>query len=225
MKSLKKKKLIIAGLGSILFLFFYFDFYQILSLENLQARKETWAFFYSQNTWTSIFIFISLYVLMVSASIPVATFFSLAGGAIFGPWIGTIIVNISVTLGATLAFLSARHLLQDWVSEKYGNRLEKIDEDLVRNAVSYIFFLRVVPVFPFFVINLVLGLSKVPLRVYFFSTMLGTLPKNYAIVNAGSQLASIKSYSDIASIGVIGAFVLLGVLALFPAIYNKTVKL
>lgn len=201
--------------------FFYFDLGQYLSLESLKENKEKLNAFYKDNATAMILGFIGIYVAATAFSLPGATILTLAGGAIFGPWVGTLAVNVGATLGATLAFLAARFLLRDWVEQKFGNRLKTFNEGFSNNAVNYILFLRLVPLFPFFLVNLVSGLTQVPIRIYFFGTMFGTLPGTFVYTNAGSNLASIESLSDIASPGVIGAFVLLGVFALIPTIYNK----
>jgi uncharacterized membrane protein YdjX (TVP38/TMEM64 family) len=201
--------------------FFYFDLGQYLSLESLKENKEKLNAFYENNATTMILGFIGVYVVSTAFSLPGATILTLAGGAIFGPWVGTLAVNVGATLGATLAFLAARFLLRDWVEQKFGDRLKPFNEGFSNNAVNYILFLRLVPLFPFFLVNLVSGLTQVPIRVYFFGTMFGTLPGTFVYTNAGSNLASIESLSDIASPGVIGAFALLGVFALIPTIYNK----
>jgi uncharacterized membrane protein YdjX (TVP38/TMEM64 family) len=201
--------------------FFYFDLGQYLSLESLKENKEKLNTFYKDNATGMILGFIGIYVVSTAFSLPGATILTLAGGAIFGPWVGTLAVNVGATLGATLAFLAARFLLRDWVEQKFGDRLKPFNEGFSNNAVNYILFLRLVPLFPFFLVNLVSGLTQVPIRVYFFGTMFGTLPGTFVYTNAGSNLASIESLSDIASPGVIGAFVLLGVFALIPTIYNK----
>jgi len=211
--------LVVAVLG--IASFFYFDLGQYLSLESLKENKEKLNTFYENNATVMILGFIGVYVAATAFSLPGATILTLAGGAIFGPWVGTLAVNVGATLGATLAFLAARFLLRDWVEQKFGDRLKPFNEGFSNNAVNYILFLRLVPLFPFFLVNLVSGLTQVPIRIYFFGTMFGTLPGTFVYTNAGSNLASIESLGDIASPGVIGAFVLLGVFALIPTIYNK----
>jgi uncharacterized membrane protein YdjX (TVP38/TMEM64 family) len=201
--------------------FFYFDLGQYLSLESLKENKEKLNGFYKNNAAAMILGFIGVYVVSTFFSLPGATILTLAGGAIFGPWMGTLAVNVGATLGATLAFLAARFLLRDWVEQKFGDRLKPFNKGFSNNAVNYILFLRLVPLFPFFLVNLVSGLTQVPIRIYFFGTMFGTLPGTFVYTNAGSNLASIESLIDIASPGVIGAFVLLGVFALIPTFYNK----
>ena len=168
-----------------------------------------------------ILIFIAIYIAAVAFLLPGATILTLAGGAIFGPWVGTLAVNVGATVGATLAFLVARFLLRDLVEQRFGDRLKPFNVGFSNNAVNYILFLRLVPLFPFFLVNLVSGLTQVPIRIYIFGTMFGTLPGTFVYTNAGSNLASIETLGDIASPGVISALVLLGLFALIPTAYNK----
>ncbi|MFQ5449430.1 MAG: TVP38/TMEM64 family protein [Nitrospinaceae bacterium] len=217
-----KKKLSLLVLFAVgIGLFYYFDLGQYLTLEGLKENKERLDLFYRENTVLTIFGFIGVYIAVVALSLPGATLLTLTGGAIFGSVMGTLIVNVGATLGATLAFLVARFLLRDWVERKYGDKLKPFNEGFSKNALNYLLFLRLVPLFPFFLINLVSGLTRLRLPVYFFGTMFGILPGSFVYANAGSQLASIDSLSDIASPGVLGAFALLGLFALIPTLYKR----
>lgn len=209
--------LFLFGIG----LFYYFDLGQYLSLDSLKENKENLDQFYRENTVATIAGFIGVYIAVVALSLPGATILTLASGAIFGAVKGTLVVNVGATLGATLAFLVARFLLRDWVEEKYGGKIKSFNDGFSNNALNYILFLRLVPLFPFFLINLVSGLTRVKLPVYFFGTMFGILPGSFVYANAGSNLAGITSLSDIASPGVLGSFALLGLFALIPAIYKR----
>ncbi len=218
---MNKKILLLGIIGVAVGLFFYFDFGQYLSLESLKSNRDSLNQFYEENTWKMIFIFIGIYIITVALSLPGATILTLAAGAIFGSLTGTLVVNVGATIGATLAFLAARFLLRDWVEQKFGGKLKPFNDGFSNNAINYMLFLRLVPLFPFFLVNLVSGLTKIRLPIYFFGTMFGTLPGTFVYANAGSNLASINSLSDIASPGVLGAFALLGLFALIPAVYNK----
>lgn len=217
---IRKLALLVVGC-LIVTLFFYFDLAQYLSLENLKENKNKLNNYYQSNQWQMIFGFIGMYIVTVAFSLPGATILTLSAGAVFGPFYGTLIVNVGATLGATLAFLAARFLLRDWVENKFGNKLQPFNEGFSKNAINYILFLRLVPLFPFFVINLASGLTKLRLYIYFFGTMFGTLPGTFIYANAGSNLASLQSLKDIASPGVLGAFALLGFFAIIPTIYKK----
>ncbi len=218
---MKKKLSILTVFLIAIGLFYYFDLGQYLSLDSLKENKTSLDQFYQQNTLTMILGFIGVYITVVALSLPGATILTLASGAIFGAVKGTLIVNVGATLGATLAFLVARFLLRDWVEGKYGEKIKGFNEGFSNNALNYILFLRLVPLFPFFLINLVSGLTRVNLPVYFFGTMFGILPGSFVYCNAGSNLASISSLSDIASPGVLGSFALLGLFALIPTIYKR----
>ena len=134
---------------------------------------------------------------------------------------GTVYVNIGATAGATLAFLVARYLFHDVIQSKFGPRLDTINRELETRGLNYLLFLRLVPVFPFFLINLGAGLTRMPLRTFFFGTMIGIIPGSFVFCNAGASLASITSMGEVASPRVLGSFALLGLFALVPVLYQK----
>ena len=147
---------------------------------------------------------------------------TLAGGGMFGLVTGTIVVSISSTIGATLACVVSRFLLRDWVQNKFGDRLGSINEGIDKEGAFYLFSLRLIPLFPFFVINLLMGLTNMPIRTYFWVSQLGMLPATIVYVNAGQQLAKIDSLSGIASPSLIISFAILG---LFPITVKKLMSL
>ena len=218
---MNKKLILLTLVGVGIVLFYVFDLQQYLSLESLKSNREELDAVYQKNTTAVILGFIGIYFLVVALSLPGATILTLAGGAVFGPVSGMLIVNIGATLGATAAFLVARFVLRDWVEKKFGDKLEPFNKGFSKNAINYLLFLRLVPLFPFFLVNLVSGLTKVRLPVYFFGTMFGIMPGSFIYANAGSNLARINSISDIASVGVLGALGLLGVFALTPTFYYR----
>ena len=214
--------LIFIGLGVASF--YYFDIEQYLSFESLKINRDKLNVVYQENPIFFISWFIGVYFLTVALSLPGATVLTLAAGAIFGALPGTFVVNIGATLGATASFLSARFIFRDWVTGKFGDKLEPINKGISESAVSYMLFLRLVPLFPFFLINLILGLTQVRISIYFFVTMLGIIPGSFIYANAGSNLARINSVSDITSPKVFGALVLLGIFSLIPALYRFVKK-
>lgn len=218
---MNKKLILLTLVGVGIVLFYVFDLQQYLLLESLKSNREELDVVYQKNTTAVILGFIGIYFLVVALSLPGATILTLAGGAVFGPVSGMLIVNIGATLGATAAFLVARFVLRDWVERKFGDKLEPFNKGFSKNAINYLLFLRLVPLFPFFLVNLVSGLTKVRLPVYFFGTMFGIMPGSFIYANAGSNLARINSISDIASVGVLGALGLLGVFALIPTFYHR----
>ena len=217
---MKKKIVLLSVIVIAVVLFFVFDLGQYLSLESLKSNRDQLHAFYNENTVAMVLGFIGVYIITVALSLPGATILTLCAGAIFGSIMATLVVNVGATIGATLAFLVARFLLRDWVEKKFGEKLKPFNEGFSKNAINYMLFLRLVPVFPFFLINLLAGLTQVRLPVYFFGTMFGTLPGTFVYANAGSNLASINQLSDIASPEVLGAFALLGVFALIPTFYK-----
>jgi uncharacterized membrane protein YdjX (TVP38/TMEM64 family) len=134
---------------------------------------------------------------------------------------GTVYANIAATIGATLAFLVTRYLLRDLVLDRFGPKLEGINRELETRGFNYLLFLRLVPVFPFFLINLAAGLTRLPLRTFFLATMVGIIPGGFVFVNAGASLATIDSLANVASPRVLGSFALLGLFALVPVLYAK----
>jgi len=166
-------------------------------------------------------LFVLTYVAVTGFSLPGAVILTLAGGFLFGFVWGTLFVNVGATTGATLAFLSSRYLLRDWVERKFGKWLGPVQQGFTNNAFSYLLTLRLIPLFPFFVVNLVSGLTRMNVGTYVVATALGIIPGSFVYAYAGRQLGTINSLKDIASPGVIGAFVLLGLLALVPSLYKK----
>lgn len=217
---MKKKIVLLSVIVAAVALFFVFDLGQYLSLESLKSNRDQLRAFYDANAVTMVAAFIGVYIVTVALSLPGATILTLCAGAIFGSVTGTLVVNVGATIGATLAFLVARFLLRDWVEKKFGEKLKPFNDGFSKNAINYILFLRLVPLFPFFLINLVSGLTHIRLPVYFFGTMFGILPGTFVYANAGSNLASINQLSDIASVEVLGAFALLGLFALIPTVYK-----
>lgn len=202
-------------------LFFYFDLQRFLTLAALKANRQTLLDYYAAHKLTMVAGFMLLYIVQTALSLPGAAILSLAAGAIFGPAMGTVYANIAATVGATLAFLATRYLLRDVVLNRFGSRLEGMNRELEARGFNYLLFLRLVPLFPFFLINLAAGLTRLPLRTFFFATMLGIIPGGFVFVNAGASLATIDSLSGIASPRVLGSFALLGLFALLPVMYTK----
>ena len=201
--------------------FFYFDFGQFLSLTALKDNRDSLLAFTDANFVSAVGIFIAAYVIVAGLSLPGAVILTLAGGFLFGATMAALFINVGATTGATLAFLTARHLLRDTVEQKFGKWLGPFQEGFAKNAFSYLLTLRLIPLFPFFVVNLVSGLTRVSIGTYVAATALGIIPGSFVYAYAGRQLGTINSLKEIASPNVIGAFVLLGLLALVPVMYKK----
>jgi pyruvate/2-oxoglutarate dehydrogenase complex dihydrolipoamide dehydrogenase (E3) component/uncharacterized membrane protein YdjX (TVP38/TMEM64 family) len=185
-----------------------------LSFEALKARQAELSAWKDANPWQAAAVFFVFYVLVTALSLPGAAVMTLAAGAIFGLLEGTLIVSFASSIGATLAMLAARYLLRESVSRRFGERLQRLDAGIARDGGFYLFTLRLVPIFPFFVINLLAGLTALRAVTFYWVSQLGMLPGTIAYVFAGTQLARIESPSDVLSPGLLGAFALLGALPL-----------
>lgn len=201
--------------------FFYFDLGRFLSLQALKDNRDDLLSFAETQSALAAALFVLIYVGVVGLSLPGAVILTLAGGFLFGAVWGTLFVNLGATTGATLAFLASRYLLRDWVERKFGKWLGPVQQGFAKNAFSYLMTLRLIPLFPFFAVNLISGLTRVNVGTYVAATALGIIPGSFVYSYAGRQLGTINSLKDIASPGVIGAFVLLGLLALVPNLYKK----
>ncbi|MCP5268046.1 MAG: FAD-dependent oxidoreductase [Zoogloeaceae bacterium] len=215
-----RKILILLAVGLLVGLYFALDLGQYLNLQTLKAQQEAIESFRAANPALAVGAYFVIYVLVTAVSLPGAALLTLAGGAVFGLLWGTVIVSFASTIGATLAFLMSRFLLRDWVMARFGKRLQTIDEGVQREGAFYLFTLRLVPAFPFFLINLLLGLTAMKARTFYWVSQLGMLAGTVVYVNAGTQLAGIESLSGIISPGLLGSFVLLGI---FPLIARKVV--
>jgi uncharacterized membrane protein YdjX (TVP38/TMEM64 family) len=202
-------------------LFFYLDLGRFLSLEALKDNRDQLLAFAEANYGTAVTLFILMYIVVTGLSLPGAVILTLAGGFLFGSVPATLYVNLGATTGATLAFLAARYVLKDWVEHKFGRWLEPLQQGFANNAFSYLMTLRLIPLFPFFVVNLVSGLTRVSVGTYVGATALGIIPGSFVYAYAGRQLGTINSLKEIVSPPVVGAFFLLGILALAPIIYKR----
>ena len=209
------------GIALAIGAFFYFDLARFLSLTVLKENRDNLLAFTDVNFAAAVVIFIVVYVIVTGLSLPGAVILTLAGGFLFGAVFATLFVNIGATTGATLAFFTARYLLRDTVEQKFGKWLGPFQEGFAKNAFSYLLTLRLIPLFPFFVVNLVSGLTRVGAGTYIGATALGIIPGSFVYAYAGRQLGTINSLKEIASPNVIAAFVLLGLLALVPVAYKK----
>jgi len=202
--------------------FRYFDLGEYFTLEYIKASQESLQNLYTENRFLVVATYMAIYVLVTALSLPGAVVLTLAGGGLFGLVVGTIVVSFASTIGATLACLVARFLLRDWVQTKFDDRLTTINDGIAREGSFYLFTLRLIPVFPFFVINLVMGLTKIPLFTFYWVSQVGMLAGTVVFVNAGKELAKIDTLSGILSPTLIGSFVILG---LFPITVKKLLSI
>jgi len=199
--------------------FLAFDLRQYLTLATVKAQQAEFQHYYAGHRTLALATYFLVYVAVTALSLPGAAVLTLAGGALFGFWATLVTVSFASTLGATLAFLSARYLVGRGLQARYGDWLRRINEGIARDGAFYLFSMRLVPYFPFVLINLLMGLTPMPTLTYAAVSQLGMLPVTAVYVNAGSRLGEIRSLGDIASPGLLLSFALLG---LFPLLAKKS---
>jgi len=205
-----KKILILVAFALAIISFFYFDLGSQLTIANLKAQQQAFDAQYQAAPFLVIGIFFLIYVVVTAASLPGAVILTLAAGALFGLVTGTIIASFASTIGATLAFLASRYLFRDAVESRFGERLKTINNGVEKDGPFYLLSLRLVPLFPFFLINLLIGLTKMKARTFYWVSQVGMLLGTLVYVNAGTQLANIEEVSDIASPALLLSFAALG---------------
>ena len=202
-------------------MFFNFDLQKYLTFEYIKSQQTFFQEYYLDNKMVTIAVYIAIYIAVTALSLPGAAVMTLIGGALFGIYAGTIAISFASTIGATLAFLASRFLLKDYVQNRFGEKIQTINSEIKKDGVFYLFTLRLVPLFPFFVINLVMGLTPISTISFFWVSQLGMLAGTIVYVNAGTQLSKIESVSSILSPGLIFSFVLLGI---FPIVAKKLLE-
>jgi uncharacterized membrane protein YdjX (TVP38/TMEM64 family) len=217
-----KKLAIVGAIILLIILFKVFGLDQYLTLSYLKEQQANFIQMYEANRVMVIAIYMLVYIVVTALSLPGAAVMTLAGGGMFGLVTGTIVISFASTIGATCACIVSRYLLRDWVQNKFGDKLAKINEGVEKEGGFYLFSLRLVPIFPFFVINLVMGLTPIKLVTYYWVSQLGMLPATIIFVNAGKELAKLDSLKGILSPGLLISFILLGLL---PIITKKLLGL
>lgn len=209
------KKLILGLILLATIIFLGVNFGQYLTLENAKAQQQALNSFIDQNFVFAAATYFFAYIAITAFSIPGAAVVTLLGAALFGFWTSLLLVSFASTIGATIAFLSSRYLLREWVQSKFGNKLNAINQGVEKDGAFYLFSLRLIPVFPFFLINLLMGLTPMSVARFYLTSQIGMLPGTAVYLNAGTQLSTIDSLSGIVSPTVLASFALLG---LFPII-------
>ncbi|UCG79396.1 MAG: TVP38/TMEM64 family protein [Nitrospirota bacterium] len=220
MKRIKFSKKMLAGMAVILLVLLLrmFNVGHYFSLEYIKESQVRFGEVYAQSRVTVIGIYMFIYIAVTSLSLPGAAVLTIGSGALFGLVTGVILVSFSSTIGATIACFASRYILRDWVQKRFGIKIKKINEGIEREGAFYLFTLRLIPLFPFWMINLVAGVTRIPLRKFFWVSQIGMLPGTIVYVNAGREIAKIDSLSGILSPGLIISFVILGI---FPLAVKK----
>ena len=216
MKSgLKRKKsiFVLSFFLFVTFLYYVFDLPNLITFESIKLYQNILIKFFEDNPNLFLFFYFFTYVILTSFSLPGATVLTIVGGGIFGIFVGTVVVSFASSLGATFAMLISRYLVRDWVQKKFSKEMQKINHRINVEGVYYLFFLRLLPLIPFFVVNLVMGLTSVRTVTFFWVSQLGMLPATIVYVNAGLQLNNLNSINDIYSLEFIISFL---ILAMFP---------
>ena len=218
---MKRKQIVVLALIVLaLVAYFRLGLGEYLSLAALKAQQAALAEYQQQHPWQLAGLYFAAYVVVTALSLPGAALLTLAGGALFGLVWGSVIVSFASSLGATLAFLVARFLLRDWLLGRFGERLRAVDEGIRRDGAFYLFTLRLIPLFPFFLVNLLLGLTAMRVRTFYSVSQLGMLAGTLVYVNAGTQLARVDSLAGIVSPTLLASFALLGI---FPLVARRLV--
>ncbi|MEL3918903.1 FAD-dependent oxidoreductase [Aeromonas enteropelogenes] len=208
----RARLLLLLVMGCLIGAFFALDLGHYLSLSELQARQESLALWVDHHFVAASLLFLVIYVLSTALSLPGASLLTLAGSAVFGVAWGLLLVSFASSLGATLAFLSARFLLRDWVSARFGDKLATFQAGMAKDGAFYLLSLRLIPIFPFFLVNLLMGLTPIRVSTYYWVSQLGMLPGTFVFVLAGSELATLTSTGNILSPGLMVALTLLGLM-------------
>jgi len=215
---MKNRKLLIAVLVALVAAFFIFDLGRFFSLEYLKSQQAALDQLYTNRPLMVIAVFFFGYIAVTALSLPGAAILTLAAGALFGLLVGTLVVSFASSIGATLAFLVSRYLLRDTIESRFGEKLKTFNQNIEKDGAFYLFTVRLVPVFPFFLVNLVMGLTRLKTGLFYIVSQIGMLAGTLVFVNAGTQLAQIDSLNGILSPKLLLSFALLGI---FPLIAKK----
>ena len=217
----RRRLLVATALLALIAVFFAFDLGQYFRLDFFKSKQAVIEQFRRENPFVAGGVFFVAYIAITSVSVPGAAVMNLVGGAVFGVFWGTLLASFAASLGATAAFLSSRFLFRDALRRRFGERLHAIDAGLEREGAFYLFGLRLLPVFPYVLVNLLMGLTPIRTRVFYAVSQLGMLPATLVYANAGTQIATIGSLAEVLSPGLIGSLVLLGT---FPLVARYAVE-
>ena len=215
------KILILALFAGGIILFFALGGQKYLNLETLKANRDALIQYANHHYLSAYVIGFFIYTISTALSLPGGLILSLAIGLVFGRWAGTVLIVLAATLGATLVFLAARYLFADMARKRIGGLAQKINQGFTQDAFNYLLFLRLVPLFPFWLVNLAPAFTNISLKTYVSATAIGILPGTFVFANLGQNLGRISSTKELLTPPIIGAFILLGVFALIPVLYKK----
>jgi uncharacterized membrane protein YdjX (TVP38/TMEM64 family) len=219
---MKTKIILVCAIAALIAAFFFYDLGQYLNLEYLKLKKDSLNAFYQEKPVLISAVFFVVYVLVAAFALPAALLLTVAAGAVLGFWNGLFIVSFASSIGATIAFLLTRYLFHDVIQAKFGDRLSAVNSGIEREGALYVFGLRLVPLFPFVMVNSLLGLTKLKTWTFYWASQIGMLAGTAVFVNAGTQLADIESLGDILSLKFALSFALLGV---FPILAKYLLNL
>jgi uncharacterized membrane protein YdjX (TVP38/TMEM64 family) len=221
LKKHNKKLMIFLAIIICFLLFRYFNLGEYFTFESIKGHSGELKAYLNENFALFTIAFILFYIISAALSVPWATLLTMLSGFLYGTILGVFIVNIGATIGSLLAFWAARYLFRDSLKSKYGDRLEKVDKELRENGASYMLFSRLIPAFPFFLINIAAGLTEMSTKRFVWTTMIGIIPGSAVYAFAGESLNSIDSASGILTPQILLAFCFLGLFALVPTVHKK----
>ncbi len=215
MKQLYNSLILLLGISLLIGCFFAFDLDQYFTLDYFQSRHATYKQYYEQNPTLTLLLFFIFYLALTAMSIPCLSVVILAGGALFGFPVALLVISFADVIGSTLAFLSSRRLFGEYLQDKHPSRLRAVNHGIAREGGFYLLYLRLIPLFPCFLINLLMGLTKIRVSTFYWVTQIGKFPHNALYANAGTQVSQLNSFSGIFSPTIIFSFALI---AFFPLI-------
>lgn len=218
----KSKAFLLTFIVILITAFFIFDLEDYFTLEFLKSKQAVIDAYYRSNPVKTGLIYVFIYITVTSISLPTSAIMTLTGGAIFGLLWGTMLASIASTSGAVIAFLSSRFVFRDAIQKRFSDKLTSVNKGIEKDGAVYLFTMRLVPIFPYFIINPVMGLTPIRTITFSFITLIGMLPASIVFVNAGTQIARITQPGDVMSPELIASLVLLGI---FPLLANKAVSL
>ncbi|HAR49207.1 MAG: TVP38/TMEM64 family protein [Smithella sp.] len=223
MKANHKRIIVALCIVALIILIRFSGLHELLTFDMLRQYRGQLLSITAQHYFFAVGLFIVGYIAVVALSIPGAAVLSLTAGFLFGFW-GVLYVNIGATIGAIAAFLVARYLIGDWLQKHYADKLASFNKEIAENGYNYLLTLRLIPIFPFFLVNIFAGITRIPLVTYAWTTMVGIAPASFVFIYAGCQLGRIDKPGDILSWKILLIFVLFGLLALIPVFLKKLMK-